>query len=50
MLMNLGLVVVVVEPEVVEAKVVDAKDLVVARELRATPSVTTARRRATTYA
>ena len=43
-LMNLVLVVVVVE-----AKVVEAKDRVVARELRATPSVTIARRRATIH-
>ena len=44
MSMNLELVVVVMEPGIMEAN-----DLVVARELRSTPSVTTARRRATMH-
>ena len=50
MLINLELVVAIVEAKVAEAEVVEAEDLVVARELQSTPSVTTARRRATTYA
>ena len=49
MLINLELVVMVVEAEVVEAEVVKVEDLVVARGLRATLSVTSARRRATMH-
>ena len=49
MLMNLELVVVIVEAEVVETEVMEANDLVVTREPRATLSVATARRRATTH-